>query len=273
MANQDPRTAARRAAAAGAAPAAAARAAANAPAPRTARRQRKRYDPDAHPPPAPLRAAVLGTDPGALAAGAALAGELRARSRASAALLITWPPVARAQDDALTAAQFSLLASHPPPPPREGASAPGAIPATLPARRLAARLQARGLPAVARGRLAWLALGPDPGPAFAAAERALGALAEPAVLALAAPRPREATALLAEQHLIAVAAPPGASGDLLALAKASLAATGVPVVAVRPPTRGPGRLLALAGLARLRAGDTELRRAVRELRAGAGARE
>src|SRR4051812_12663212 len=80
------------------------------------------------------RALVLGRPDDAVPVAAALAGGLRDQDRAAGALLVVWPSEAS---------------------PRPALGTPAAS-------RLAARLQARGLGAVARGRLAWLALGRDP---------------------------------------------------------------------------------------------------------------
>src|SRR3954471_14044164 len=76
------------------------------------------------------RALVLGRPDDAVPIAAALAGGLREQDRAAGALLVVWPSAA---------------------PPRPALGTPAAS-------RLAARLEARGLGAVARGRLAWLAL-------------------------------------------------------------------------------------------------------------------
>jgi hypothetical protein len=111
------------------------------------------------------------------------------------------------------------------------------------ARRLVARLGAHGLPARARGRLAWVALPVAGGPV--AARRAIVAGA-PAVLAVTAPRTTEIDAVLAEQDLmVLVAAEP--DGPLARLA--SPPAGGPPLAVVRPLRRGPARSLACAGLA------------------------
>src|SRR3954465_14954662 len=79
----------------------------------------------------PVAAALPGGAGGQGAA--ALAGGLREQDRAAGALLVVWPSAA---------------------PPRPALGTPTAS-------RLAARLGARGLGAVARGRLAWLALDGD----------------------------------------------------------------------------------------------------------------
>lgn len=119
-------------------------------------------------------------------------------------------------------------------------SAPGA-------RRLARALGARELPATARGRLAHVALPPDPAAAAAAAGR-VAALDAPVVLALVGARPAAFDDLLARADRVVVATPPDVSPALLQLALADAArvgrATGHLVV---PPA--PTRAAAAAGLA------------------------
>lgn len=119
--------------------------------------------------------------------------------------------------------------------------------ATRSAARLAARLAARAVPAVARGRLAWLAL-PDEPNAAADAVRAASAIVDgPLVTGLAGARPSELEALVAEHDLAVVAA--GLDTPLARAALAGLAARGVDAIACPPPRGGPPRRLALAGLA------------------------
>ena len=156
--------------------------------------------------------------PGRRAAGA--------RARA-AAVLVTWPGE----------------------PPRPALAA-------RPAQRLAARLDARGLEAVARGRLAWLALsGPSVG-AAAAAVRAEAATEVPAVVAVTGPRCGALDALLDERDLIVVVLPRDADPALAELALAGLAARRATVVVCPPLESAPLRLLALAGRGRLRHAPT-----------------
>jgi hypothetical protein len=174
------------------------------------------------------QALVLGGPP-VTALGAALAGELRALRRSPAALLMVWAP---------------------------GAAGPAPLAATPAARSLAARLARRQLPAVARGRLAWLPLDDEPGEALAAAVRAAAAVDVPVVVALAGARPRQAESVLGEFDLIVVAEPEEDAGAA-ALAVADLDAAGVGAVRCAPP-RGAARLLALAGWGRLR-GAAEIR--------------
>jgi hypothetical protein len=173
--------------------------------------------------PRAARALVLGRPADALPLAAGLAGELRARERAAAALLVCWP-------------------CEPPHP----------VLAARPAQRLAARLDSRGLEAVARGRLAWLALSGPSGGAAAATVRAEAATDGPTVVAVTGPRCDALDALLDECDLVMVALRPDADPALAELALAGLAATRAPVI-VWPPLSGAStRLLALAGRGRLR---------------------
>ena len=119
--------------------------------------------------------------------------------------------------------------------------------ATRPAARLAARLAARGLPAIARGRLAWLGLPEDPAAAADAVRRASSLVAGPLVTALAGSRPPALEDLVAEHDVAVVAADP--AGALARAAVARLAARGVDARAYRPLRRGLPRTIALAGLA------------------------
>jgi hypothetical protein len=167
------------------------------------------------------RAVVLGSARDAVPVAAALAGGLRERERAAGAVLITWPS---------------------PDPPRSALGTPAAS-------RLVANLQSRGLIAVARGRLAWLALGHDE---LDLARRALAAVDVPAVVAISAPRTTATDQLLAEQDHVVLVAPPDADPQLAELARQGLAEQGIPVL-VRGPLITPGaRAAALAGWGRLR---------------------
>jgi hypothetical protein len=180
------------------------------------------------PPAAPLRAgrriAVLGSAVTAAPLAAAVALTARADGAAPTALVLLWR---------------SPLLCGPPPGP--------AAPALPAARRLAARLGRRELPAVARGRLVWLVLpgtGDDGACALHHAEAAAGDV--PAVLALARPREAAVDAVLAESGLAVVAAQPGSALAIAALE--DVADLRVPACACPPPPSGAARLAALAGL-------------------------
>ena len=169
--------------------------------------------------PAAARAVVLGAPLEAAPLAAALALALRAADRAPAALVASWSTggaIAR------------------------GASTPAAV-------RLAAALARHELPAVARGRLAWLVLPLEPLEAAAAVRRAAALVDGPLVTALAGPRPPELDDLVAEHDLAVVAADP--ETPLARAALASLSARGIDARACRAPRRGIARSLALAGLA------------------------
>ena len=167
------------------------------------------------------RALVLGRPDDAVPIAAAVAGGLREQDRAAGALLAVWPA---------------------PAPPRAALGTPGAS-------RLAARLQARGLDAVARGRLAWLALPPDD---LALARRAVAAVDVPAVIAVTGPRTAATDDLLADQDLIVLVLPTGAEPGLEPLALAGLQRCTAPVL-VQSPLDTPGaRPAAMAGWGRLR---------------------
>jgi hypothetical protein len=184
--------------------------------------------------PPPRNAAVVGAAGAVVPVAAAVAGELRARHRAAAALLCVWRPggVESIDDDRTPAARSPA-----------GATTPGAS-------RLAARLVAHELPATACGRLAWLLMDTAPGLAADQARRCLDMLAEPVVIALAGPRPAAFEPLLAELELAVAVLPASADESLRALALA-----GLPTPArhlASPLAPGPARWSALTGLARFR---------------------
>lgn len=168
-------------------------------------------------PPA-VRAVVLGSgsDAGPLAAAAALS--FRAGARAPAAVVATWPGEAMRPSAATRAAAL-----------------------------LARRLTTHDRPAVARGRLAWLALPEEPAAAAAAVRRASALVDGPLVTALGGARPPELESLVAEHDLAIVAAAPDTA--LARAAVARLTSSGVPASACPPIRRGVARTLALAGLA------------------------
>jgi hypothetical protein len=167
------------------------------------------------------RALVFGRPAEAVPVAAALAGGLREQDRAAGALLVTWPAAA---------------------PPRAALGTPAAS-------RLAARLQARGLGAVARGRLAWLALRSDELPLAA---RAAAAVDVPTVIAVTGPRTPATDALLAEQDLVVLVVGAEAEPGLEALALAGLGGCIAPVVVHRPLDSPGARPAAMAGWGRLR---------------------
>jgi hypothetical protein len=183
----------------------------------------------------PLRAAVLGASAEAQPVAAMLANALRAAAGASTAAVAVWAP-------------------------GSGAPARGG-PASFAASRLAGRLTARGLPAVGRGRLAWLPLDDHPVAATVAARRAAGALEVPLVVVLAGPRCEVVEGLLGEQDLVLVVTG-DVDGPLARLAVESC--TGA-ALAHRPCAPGPVRLRALAGLAGARGLAVPVRAVVREL--------
>ena len=167
------------------------------------------------------RALVLGRPEEGVPVAAALAGGLREQDRAAGALLTTWPSAA---------------------PPRAALGTPAAS-------RLAARLQARGLAAVARGRLAWLALGSDQ---LALAARAVAAVDVPAVIAVVGPRTAASDELLADQDLVVLVVGSDAEAGLETLALSGLQDCPAPVVVQRPLDSPGARPAALAGWGRLR---------------------
>jgi hypothetical protein len=175
-------------------------------------------DVTASPPEAVTSAAVLGRPGEVELIAAALALALRHESRARAAAVALVGPV----------------------PPAFGEGSSG----TAAARRLGARLEAHGLEAQVRGRLAWARLDPED-PQLVSAARRVTLVAAPAVLAITAPRTATIDDALGEQDLLViVAADP--EGPLARLAATGL--DGAPVVTVRPLARGVSRSLARAGL-------------------------
>lgn len=167
------------------------------------------------------RALVFGRPEEAVPVAAALAGGLREQHRAAGALLVAWP----------------------------SATPPRAVLGTPAASRLAARLQVRGLAAVARGRLAWLALRPEE---LTLAARAAAAVDVPVVVALTGPRTASTDALLTEQDLVVLVVAPGAEPGLELLALAGVTGCAAPVVVQRPLDTPGARPAAMAGWGRLR---------------------
>ena len=173
------------------------------------------------PPPAPC-AAVLGRPREAAAAVPALALALARRHRAACAVACGW------RLDRRPALR---------------------LPASGAARRLALRLDARGLAAEASGRLVRVRLPDDPASASAAAERAAATGSVPVVVGLAGPRQPTLDRLLRVQDVIVVVHGADADATFADAVEASLADVPVPVVGCRVPSSGPVRALTAAGLA------------------------
>ena len=172
-----------------------------------------------------LRAAVVGASHRAVAPlTAAVAGELRLRAHAPAAVVALWRPGAPAR----TAA---------------GASTPAA-------RRLAERLATDDQRVTACGRLAWIALPGDPAEAARCARAVSGRAGVPVAIGICGPRPRAFEPLLAEQDAAVAVLPADADAALRTLAFAALPAACRAIHAPLPP--GPPRWAAMAGLGRLR---------------------
>jgi hypothetical protein len=165
------------------------------------------------------RAAVLGGRADVPPLAAALALTLRAADRRPAAVVALW-----------------------------GAELPPRAPAARAAAKLAHLGSAAGWPgATARGRLAWLALPPEPAAAIETLLAAAGAVDAPLVTALAGARPALLDDLVAGHDLVVVAAEPGSVLARTALQR--LASRGVRATACRPLGRRAPRALAMAGLA------------------------
>jgi hypothetical protein len=193
------------------------------------------------------RVLVLGGAAVAPPLAAALAGTLRARERAPATLVCVWAPATSAPSAA---------------PPAAAGTRAVSLWASAGARRLAARLVARGLDARAAGRLAWLTLPPEAGAAAEALGRLVGWLDAPIVTALAGPRAPAFDALAAEHDVFVAVRPaagPGMSSAARdALASLALSGLGGVTVACDPLPAGVASWRARAGLARLPAGHAAL---------------
>jgi hypothetical protein len=236
--------------------------------------------------PAGARALVLGSPAEAPPFAAALAGALRVRERAAAALVCVWgastaaasiwgASTAAASIWGASAAAASTLRASPLGPSTAGPSAPdrsgsGSSTSDLStrgpstsgpsasfwsasgARRLAARLTARDFAVHASGRLVWLALPQEPAEAAAALGRLICWLDAPIVTVLAGPRAAEHDELLSDHDLVVAVRPAALSAEatyaLTALALQDL--DGWSLVCDPLPT-GPARWRARAGLARL----------------------
>ncbi len=188
-------------------------------------------------PPA-VRVVVLGSESDVVPLAAAVALSLRAGAA----------PVAVGARPPAAAASF-----------RPGARVPAAVVAYWPgeavkpsaatraAALVARRLTAHDMPALARGRLAWLALPEEPAAAATAVRSASALVDGSLVTALAGARPPELECLVEEHDLVIVATVPETT--LARAAVARLTDRGVPASAWPPLRRGVTRTLALAGLA------------------------
>jgi hypothetical protein len=204
--------------------------------------------------PAACRAAVLGTTGDVVPLAAVLALTLRAADRRPAALVALWgtappgpAPTVRAAAR-LAAAVKPFAATRPSSEARDetGSSSPGAVPRTVD-RDEAGSSAPMTNRAIARGRLAWLALPAEPALAVDALVGAAAVVDAPLVTALAGARPAALDDLVAGHDLVVVAAAP--SSPLAETAIERLAERGVPAIACRPPARGIARTLAVAGWA------------------------
>lgn len=167
---------------------------------------------------------VLEPSGAAAPVGAAVANELRCRARARTALLIVWAP--------------------------SGVPA-AAAPAWPAARRLAERLEAGGSSAVARGRLVRVDLPPDPEAAAARIPELIAGDA-PAVLVLAGPRPATFDQVLAAARLVVLVTDADRPPAVEELAVEELAHRGARVSIMAPMGSATARVVAGAGLGRLR---------------------
>ena len=203
--------------------------------------------------PTACRAAVLGSVTDTPPLAAALALILRAADRHPAALVALWAAPLPQGAHAHRAAT-RLAATIAPPIPSAGRTpdpAAAVAPPIPPAARAPDSAAGGWSPAaVARGRLAWLALPTEPVAAVDAVVAAAGVADAPLVTALAGARPPELDDLVAGHDLVVVAAAPG---SLLArTAVDRLGRRGVRATACRPLGRGVVRALAMAGLAAAR---------------------
>lgn len=167
---------------------------------------------------------VLGPSGAAAPVGAAVANELRCRARARTALLIVWAP--------------------------SGVPATAA-PAWPAAQRLAERLGTGESSVVARGRLVRVDLSTDPEAAAAWIPELIAGEA-PAVLVLAGPRPAAFDPVLAAARLVVLVADADRPPAVTALAAEELAHSCPEVSVMAPMSSATARVVAGAGLGRLR---------------------
>jgi hypothetical protein len=178
-------------------------------------------------------AAVLGPPELVAPMAGAVAAVLRRRARARAAVLASLgdgpaPAAAEDHEDGVGGARVA-----------SGVAGGGRGPAAT----LAGRLEAHGVPASARGRLAVAEL---PREDFAPAVHRAGACGAPLVLAVLRPRTPELDAVLGAQDLIVLTAADPA-GPLAALARDELTRLGPPLAVVPPPPGGAAGALRRAG--------------------------
>ncbi|MDA0174804.1 hypothetical protein OJ998_37235 [Solirubrobacter taibaiensis] len=159
--------------------------------------------------------------------GAAVLGRTREAEPVAAALALVLRRETRSK-----AATIAVIG--PPLPEASGGGGAG--------RRIAARLEAHGLEARVRGRLAWVRLDPT-SPDLASLAWQVALLAAPVVFAVTAPRTPAIDAALVEQDLV-VLVTGDPDGALAAAAAAGLGR----VVTARPLSRGLGRELSRAGI-------------------------
>ena len=204
------------------------------------------------PPPPACRAAVLGTTGEVVPLAAALALTLRAADRRPAALVALWgaappspAPTVRAAARLAAAVQPYSVTTASTEGRSEAGSSPGAVPGID--RGDAGSSPSATACAIARGRLAWLALPAEPALAVDALVGAAAVVDAPLVTALAGARPAALDDLVAGHDLVVVAAAPGT--PLAETAIERLAERGVPAVACPAPARGVRRILAVAGWA------------------------
>jgi hypothetical protein len=191
--------------------------------------------------PTACRAAVLGGAADAPPLAAALALTLRSADRHPAALVALWGAPLPSMGPAVRAAKALATAVR---PPTAATDLTAASKACTSARPAATDSAAAG--AIARGRLVWLALPPDPVAAVDAVVAAAGVVDAPFVTALAGARPSELDDLVAGHDLVVVAAAPESLFARTAVER--LARRGVAATACPPLGRGAVRALATAGL-------------------------
>jgi hypothetical protein len=172
----------------------------------------------------PVDAAVLAAGTDAMAVGAALAGELRARGRHRTALVLVWDPR------------------------RE---APNPTPAWPCARNLAAELAVDQVVAP-RGRIVLVQLPHEPEAAAIAASRLSREASVPTVMVVAGPRTSVLNELLSTCDVLVVLESAGLPGYVAELATAELRLLNPRVLVERPLGGAARRLLAHAGVSRAR---------------------